>query len=60
MLSLAVFTVSLLEKSLDSSVLRSSANSQLHSLGDITNTINLHAHKNTHKKKQTHTYIRSL
>ena len=35
MLSLAFFTGSLLVKSLDSSVLRSSANSQLRSLGDI-------------------------
>ena len=37
MLSLAVFTVSLLVRSLDSSVLPSSANSQLRSLEKITN-----------------------
>ena len=43
MLSLAFFTVSVLVKFLDSSVLHSSANSQLRSLGDITNTTSLHA-----------------
>ena len=49
MLSLAVFTVSLLVNSLDSSVLLSSAYSQRRSLGKITNTTNLHARKNKTK-----------
>ena len=55
MLSLAVFTASLLVKSLDSSVLRSSTNSQLRSQGDITNTTNSHAYKKT-KKAYTFPY----
>ena len=60
MLSLAFFTGSLLVKSLDSHVLRSSTNSQLRSLGDITNTINLHARKNTKNKNNAYTHLRSL
>ena len=48
--SLAVFTVSLIVKSFASSVLLSSANPQLRSLGEIRNTALLHARKKRNQK----------